>query len=425
MDNKDFSEFSCKKRGENLYFSNVNNTSERRWYQHDIDTIVYSDLFRKLQRKSQLFSPYDPLSRSRLIHTLEVVRIAKEISEKLGLNSELTEGIALAHDFGNVAYGKVCDKFLYEQTNNLFKHEEVSKLMLQVIASKSIPDKYREVAKKEIDKNNKIVHTINIDEYPYEVSVYKYKREYYYICIAPELLDGVLKHGTNNTAFTLEGQVVNYADNIAYLIQDISDFESSGIFSSNDRERYSRCLNELSLKDDNETYPIINIVATTESLRTATLIERYISYNLKKLQNDELKRIHSPFLDMDIPVLEINDIDKEAIDRCWEFKKEYYDDDLISISNINSLATLNQLWKITNEDSEFVNNNVAYQDFQKIMESPIFLSYRKTKKIDDEDIWKCWKRACFVSYLTCDEIDLIIHSFLARDYIIDLTLPNF
>lgn len=425
MADRDFFEFSCNERGKNQYFSNVDNTSERRWYQHDIDTIVYSDMFRKLQRKSQLFSPFDPLSRSRLIHTLEVVRIAKEISEKLGLNPELTEGIALAHDFGNVAYGKVCDDFLVNETENLFKHEEISKLMLQVIASKTIPDKYREKAKEEINKNRKILHTIDIDEYPYEISVYWYKKEYYYICIAPELLDGVVKHGTDNTAFTLEGQVVNYADNIAYLIQDISDFESSGIFSKNDKERYSRCLNELSLEDDNKLSPITNIVATTESLRTATLIERYVAYNLKKWQNDELERIKTPYFDVNIPVLKINDIDKKAIDRCWEFKKEYYDDDLILISNINSLATLRQLWEIINENSEFVDNNIAYQAFQKVMESPIFLSYREDKKIVDEDLWQRWKRACFVSYLTCDEIDLIIHSFLSRDYIIDLTLPNF
>ena len=94
------------------------NENERRWYQHDIDTIVYSSFFRKMQRKAQLFSIQDPIFRSRIIHTFEVVRISKEISERLGLNTELTEAIALAHDFGNVAYGKIADNFLQDKTKD-------------------------------------------------------------------------------------------------------------------------------------------------------------------------------------------------------------------------------------------------------------------------------------------------------------------
>ena len=120
MDYKDSFEFRYKAS----YYPDFEETkSGRRWYQHDIDIITYSSMYRKMQRKSQLFSIKDPVFRSRLIHTVEVTRIAKEISEKLGLNTELTEAIALAHDFGNVAYGKVADNFLSEHTNKIFKHE--------------------------------------------------------------------------------------------------------------------------------------------------------------------------------------------------------------------------------------------------------------------------------------------------------------
>lgn len=134
-------------RANALYFPDFKTKkSSRRWYQHDIDTIIYSDLFRKMQRKSQLLSIYDPVSRSRLIHTFEVVRIAKEISEKLGLNTELTEAIALAHDFGNVAYGKCADNFLQDKTHGCFKHEEVSALMLKACSSRLVPEKYRDIA---------------------------------------------------------------------------------------------------------------------------------------------------------------------------------------------------------------------------------------------------------------------------------------
>lgn len=70
--------------GKALFFPDFKTKkSSRRWYQHDIDVIIYSEMFRKMQPKSQLLSIHDPVSRSRLIHTFEVVRIAKEISEKL------------------------------------------------------------------------------------------------------------------------------------------------------------------------------------------------------------------------------------------------------------------------------------------------------------------------------------------------------
>lgn len=72
-----------------------------------------------MQRKAQLFSIQDPIFRSRIIHTFEVVKISKEISERLNLNVELMEAITLAHDYGNVAYGEVENKFLQDKTNGI------------------------------------------------------------------------------------------------------------------------------------------------------------------------------------------------------------------------------------------------------------------------------------------------------------------
>jgi|GEM_PF-3000910 len=77
-----FSDISCKDRGNNMYCNLEYSAEERKWYQHDIDQLVYSAAFRKLQKKAQLLSERDPRCRSRLIHTLEVIRIAKEISEQ-------------------------------------------------------------------------------------------------------------------------------------------------------------------------------------------------------------------------------------------------------------------------------------------------------------------------------------------------------
>lgn len=377
-----------------------------------------------MQRKSQLLSIQDPISRSRLIHTFEVVRIAKEICEKLGFNPELAEAIALAHDFGNVAYGKNADIFLQKKTNKLFKHEEVSELMLKITASRLIPDVYRKKAIDAISKDEKVTHKITIKHFPGFLEVYKYGRNIYYVCISPEVLDGVVKHGTSNVAATVEGQIVNYADNIAYLIQDISDFEATGIFDRDAKERYGRCLDDLKSKDHNDLYPLSGIVGATTSLRTATLIERFVTYNQKRLAEEDYSKKYSSILKQDIPVLKTESIVQQAIDRCWDFIKEFYEEDLIKVSNITSWSKMEQLWDIIQDRSYFCEKNQSYKEFDKMLSSPLFLTFKNQKKIKKDDSWENWKKAFFIAHLTCDEIDLIIKSFLERDYVFDLSLSG-
>ena len=415
-------------RSGQTYNSRFEGKGSRRWYQHDIDIIIYSDMFRKMQRKSQLLSICDPVSRSRLIHTFEVVRIAKEISEKLGLNSELTEAIALAHDFGNVAYGKEADRFLTEKTQGLFKHEEISVLMLKVCASRIIPEKYRESAKKAIQQDESKTHILEIDEFPFELEVYGYNDEIYYISMSPEVLDGVLKHGKDRTekiiADTLEGQVVNYADNIAYLIQDISDFEATGIFKQKTIERYGESLLTLQAEDGNKTPPLSDIVGDTTSKRTAALIERFVNYNKERLENRTYETTFSETLNAKIPVLESEEIVSKAIDSCWKFKEEFYENPLIVLSNQDSKAKMEQIWNILDKNSSFSKNNKCYKEFKELLSSPIFATYREISGIQATKVWKEWEKACFIAHLTCDEIDLVIKSFLERDYVFDLSLPK-
>ena len=135
MPSRNFSEWSCLEREKQHY--SMANHDIRRWYQRDIDQITHSTCFRKLQRKSQLLSEKDPRSRSRLIHTIEVSRIAMEISEKLGLSKELTEAICLAHDIGTSPYGCIGNTFLREHARQEFSHEMAGALMLLLISKKS------------------------------------------------------------------------------------------------------------------------------------------------------------------------------------------------------------------------------------------------------------------------------------------------
>src|SRR5713101_8894656 len=78
----------------------------RTLYQRDRDRIVHSTAFRRLMYKTQvLVTQTNDHHRTRLTHTLEVAQIGRTIARQMGLNEDLTEAIALAHDLGHPPFG--------------------------------------------------------------------------------------------------------------------------------------------------------------------------------------------------------------------------------------------------------------------------------------------------------------------------------
>jgi dGTPase len=166
-------------------------------YQRDRDRIIYSKAFRRLKHKTQVFiSPEGDHYRTRLTHTLEVSQIARTIARSLRLNEDLTEAIALGHDLGHTPFGHAGERVLNRICSFGFKHNEQSVRVVEVL-----------------------------------------EKERMGLNLTWEVRDGIHHHTGNKKPSTLEGQIVRFADKIAYINHDIEDAIRGGIITEKDLPR--------------------------------------------------------------------------------------------------------------------------------------------------------------------------------------------
>ncbi len=183
----------------------------RNAFQRDRDRIIHSTAFRRLEYKTQVFVNHEgDLFRTRLTHSLEVAQLARGIARTLNLHEDLTEAIALAHDLGHTPFGHAGQDALNDCMKDYggFEHN---------LQSLRVVDKL-EQRYAEFDGLN----------------------------LTFELREGILKHCSiknakqlgdvgqrfiDKTSPSLEAQVTNFADEIAYNNHDVDDGLRSGLIS--------------------------------------------------------------------------------------------------------------------------------------------------------------------------------------------------
>ncbi|MBF0225317.1 MAG: deoxyguanosinetriphosphate triphosphohydrolase [Desulfobacterales bacterium] len=201
FENNYISPFGCKSFKSKGRQNEEDECSIRTVFQTDKDRIVFSNGFRRLKHKTQVFlSPLGEHYRTRLTHTLEVAQIARTIVRALHFNEDLAEAIALGHDLGHTPFGHSGETVLKEIYAQEFCHNEQSLRVVDVL-----------------ENNGKGLN------------------------LTYEVRDGILKHtkGFGNiipehpeeTAETIEGRIVRIADIMAYLNHDLDDAIRSGVIT--------------------------------------------------------------------------------------------------------------------------------------------------------------------------------------------------
>jgi dGTPase len=176
-------------------------------FQRDRDRIVHSRSFRRLEYKTQVFlNGSGDHYRTRMTHTIEVSCIARTLARSLGLNEDLTEAIALAHDLGHPPFGHLGEETLNRLMvkHGGFRHNAQS---LRVVEELEL--KYPEF------------NGLNLT---WEV------REGLHKPYPPNVLgDGLIQP-------SLEAQAVDLADQVAYICHDLDDGLDSGLIKEQELE---------------------------------------------------------------------------------------------------------------------------------------------------------------------------------------------
>ncbi|MEO8123734.1 MAG: deoxyguanosinetriphosphate triphosphohydrolase [Burkholderiales bacterium] len=189
-------------------------------FQRDRDRIIHCTAFRRLVYKTQVFLNHEgDLFRTRLTHSLEVAQLGRSIARELGLNEDLVEAIALAHDLGHTPFGHAGQEALNDCLHAAhpphagFEHNLQSLRVVDVLEER-FPD---------YDGLNLCFET--------REGVLKHCSRRHALRLEEGEPGGVARRFLDGTQPSLEAQLCNLADEVAYNAHDIDDGVRSGLLT--------------------------------------------------------------------------------------------------------------------------------------------------------------------------------------------------
>jgi dGTPase len=185
-------------------------------FQRDRDRIVHSTAFRRLVYKTQVFLNHEgDLFRTRLTHSLEVAQLGRSISRSLGLNEDLVEAVALAHDLGHTPFGHAGQDALNDcmKAHGGFEHN---------LQSLRVVDK--------LEERYPAFDGLNLS-FETREGILKHCSRLHAEQLDANEPGGVGQRFLNGTQPSLEAQLCNLADEIAYNAHDIDDGVRSGLIT--------------------------------------------------------------------------------------------------------------------------------------------------------------------------------------------------
>ncbi len=228
-------------------------------FQRDRDRVIHSSAFRRLEYKTQVFVYHEgDYYRTRLTHSLEVAQIARSICKSLQLNEDLAEAIALSHDLGHPPFGHTGQNVLNKlmQDHGGFEHNKQSLRIVKLLEKR----------------------------YP----------EFAGLNLTWEVLEGISKHSkdaenpiTRQAGFrypSLEAQVVDHADGIAYNAHDLDDGITSNLLDLAE-------LRKVALWTENEAWLDQNYANLDFKLKKYQIVRRIINDLITDFRESTLKNL--------------------------------------------------------------------------------------------------------------------------------------
>jgi len=251
-------------------------------FQRDRDRIIHSASFRRLKHKTQVFvNTEGDHYRTRITHSIEVAQIARTIAKYLNLNDDLAETLSLAHDLGHTPFGHAGEKALNDCMLNFggFDHNLQTLRIVMFLENKYLKFKGLNLTLETLDgllkHNGPFYDFVKLDSI---IGVKKFHNKIKF---------------QNNTS--LEAQIANISDDIAYNNHDIQDGIKARLFTLNQlieinffKEIYKSY--KKNIKRDNIDIVIYQIIRDSINLMVKDIIRNSIK-NIKKYKVRKLTDI--------------------------------------------------------------------------------------------------------------------------------------